>query len=73
MEPMQKYYMLKVENGGSSNAVHTTLESAKKRATDLARGTGNRVAILGVEFVVTPDMPLPENIAIRIEPVEEQS
>lgn len=67
MEPMQKFYMLKVENGGSPNAVHATLESAKKRATDLARDTGSRVAILGVEFVVTPHMPEPCEIEISVE------
>ena len=70
MEPMQKFYMLKVENGGTPNAVHTTFASATGRATDLARGTGSRVAILGVEFVVTPHMPAPHEIEVTIEPVD---
>jgi len=64
MEPMHQYFMLKIENGGMPNAVHATYESARKRATDLARGTRQRVAILSVIEVVTPIVPEAESIEV---------
>lgn len=73
MEPMQKFYMLKVENGGTPSAVHSTPESARGRAIALARGAKSRVAILGLEFVVTPELPETADILVRVERVEEQT
>ena len=66
---MQKFWMLKVEGGGTPTAVHHSDQTARLRAEALAKQTRCRVFLLESVAVVEPDLPAPEATTVHWSPV----
>lgn len=67
---MSKYWMLKVENGGSPHTIYIDYNCALRRAMDLARGTKCRVGILELTQWVEPILPKEEEIQCVVKAVQ---
>lgn len=60
-------YMVRVEGGGPSVAVHGSYESAVARATQLAQGTKLPVTLYTSTELFTPEVPPNQLIEVRQE------
>lgn len=66
---MTKFWMLRVEGGGSPTTCYHSDQTARLRAEQLAKQTRKPVVLLESVAVVEPDLPAPESTTVHWSPV----
>ena len=61
----ESFWALKVEGGGFPTVAFMSLDSARKRAEQLARQTRSRVFLLEAREVVVPNLPAPDQTEVQ--------